>query len=1840
MVIEQMSIFDLVGQLNKDPSLNELSEIDESDFEEFEVKKNEPSYANTTEDLNAVLSAFALDESDITFEDEIIDFTSRSSKVNSPFETDVIKVSEIEVIDAVDVEQNKEKRTNATLIVDESTIVDADVLTADETNVSSGIYKENGDVVKADKELENVTLITDTSKEDTPAKAKVIILASKRVKKSKKIAKSIKMYAPSSEDFPTTPVARLEANLDAIRLLSKVESEGYTCSSKDLSILGRFTGWGGLGEFFEIDNKRNAELLDVLGEHYESAATSVTTGYYTPPEVIKFKFELLKRFGFEKGRILDCSAGIGRYFTYMNKSIYEGSKLYGVELDYISSKISSLLHPKANIINSAFEKTAYEDEYFDLCISNIPFGDLLVYDNQDTELNKLKLKIHDYFFVKALKKVRVGGMVAFITSSGFMDKHCTKVRELIGKEAELLGAFRLPNDTFTGTKVVSDIVIFKRTKTHIENDSWLDVVPLESLGDDYNVNKYFVENSELVCGVFSLTSSQYGKALTVSGEEINEKNLKSKLRYFPSDVYVPRVDESYLYEQDELITDEALYELECSESHPWINDLRDDEYVCIDDVLYKKESSYLVRQKENMAKYSLIKDYALVKGALLDICTNNDADDTELKLMQDELNYYYDKFVKEHGHINKSSNVTVLSKDKAGFPRVSALEDVTEVYDEKENKLIKIYNKADIFTQRTVGRSAVVKKPTTLQEAILLSFSLIGKLDINLMAERLEQPYTEVLNGCIENNLIFYDFELGKYEDSRDFLSGYVKDKLKYHEYLLNSIEQGNTIITVPIEREAFLVNFEESCKYISEIKRNIEALKENQPEFEENVEFGISSTWIPLDIKRKFLVDTLNLGSMEQYLKLEYNEKIGYQLSGCILNRTLRTVEWGTTRVDAERIIVHALNDTAPTVKDKLDNTEYVNVEQTQLAVSKVNKWISEFKDYVFNNPDLHLEIVQIYNDLFVRTKEKEQINFIHDPETNPNIKLRECQLKGVSRCITAKTSQLLFYETGVGKTFTMQVLAYMKYKMRMQEEGRPNKTVIVVPNSLALSGQFAREFLKLYPNAKVLGLTPKDFEKKNRRKVLSKIATNNWHAVIIPHSVLDLIPLKSETLKKYYEQDIRDMKAAIYNYEKSYDRRSVFKMEKMISNRKAQMESLLDIQKDSDSIYWEDLGVDDIMVDEAHHFKSLFFVTKKERIAGISNRASKCASNLYNIVRYQQEKNPASVTFATATPITNTIGELFNFSRYLNADGLRRRGVFEFDAWASTFGSVVNEVETDVTGRGFKMKPRFAKFYNIPELMQIVKEFADVVFTEDVAEIEVPKLVTGKPINIEVEPTGLMEEAIQILVELVGMYESNTDDIRKSYNMLKICGEGRKLAVSPKLLSSDEAYEPLRNVVKAIHQSKELSPKLKAVIDKAYEIYLKHPDMGQVIFCDIGVPKNNEYSAYQEMKDGLIAKGLSEDEIVFIHDCGDSPIKRQEVIKKFNDGLIKVLIGSTSKMGVGVNMQKRLVALHHVDSCWLPSDIKQREGRILRSGNINKEVYIFRYLVKNSFDVFSWQTLERKANFIHQITSGAKDLRSVDDLGSESISYAEAKAAASGNPLLLEHCSLVSKYNELKVQEKNYSMMQVKNKNRINDLTTSISTKKRQLDILRKEIDSIESYDTFRVVFSRSGIEYTNKETILEVIKNTPKFDKLGYIYGLPVKFDSYLNQIKIGESNLVDFSMVTHHVAIYKRLEDVVKTMQDALSETTNLIDAYEKELEFLEDYIKKPFDLREELLDIEKRKTDIETELYSSGKDQQQNSSNAEDQSVESEESKEGNEDDVDIEHLSDMPKSDKLDSKIL
>lgn len=1364
--------------------------------------------------------------------------------------------------------------------------------------------------------------------------------------KAKKISKSkeFKGLILTEEVLPVKKAERFNCNIEALELLKSLTDESVINRSQALT-LSKYSGWGGLGEYFKESHPRNNELMELLGDDYKKARASVLTSYYTPKDIIKVCYDVLKRIGFKKGKILECSAGTGRFLTYMSRAIYNNSKIHCVEIDPTTSKILSLLHPKAKVHSCGFEETDFEDNDFDLIISNIPFGDISIHDKKDKDLNKYNFAIHDYFFAKALKKVREGGIIAFITSSGFMDKENEKVRSYIGKEAELLGVVRLPDDTFAGTNVVADIVFLKKSAKPKEQD-WFNTKPLSRFENKFSMNTCFFTKDEdgnykkpsgYVLGELEVVSSQFGEKLTVQKTKDYDAILKAFINHFDKTAYSPRLDESYLYDEDEVVSE---IEAVCISSKPWIKDLRLTEYVILNDELYQKQFESFTKPILSDTVYPIVYQYAVIKEIVYDIRTNPDMTDDELSVLQDKLNKEFDYFVDKFGHLNSVKVKNALSEDKVGYNLFSTLETIKQEFDEKNNELVTVYGKSDIFSKRIIGKSHKQQKPESFEDAIVLSFWTRKELDLEFVSKVMEMDYKEVVTQCLERKLVYYNFMEGCFEDDSEYLSGYTVDKLNHCEKLLDKIMNRNNLITVLSKEEMFLLDEIKSQQAKVLLENSIEDLRKNQPEFVTNIDFTFSSTWIPIEIKRKFILETLNVED-NKYHNIAYIPNYGYEVTiSAYIDRSINYSEWGSEKVPAERIIKYALNEATPKVTYKSDDKTYVDTEATQIAISLVKKWNDSFKSYIASNGDIYAELVDLYNQKFVRIKDKVQRNYILNPETNPEIELRPHQLKGVSRILSSKTSVLLNHEVGTGKTFTMHCASHQLHKISVLRGDKPHKSLHVVPNHLIMSGQAAKDYLRLYPNANILALTPDDLKMENRRKTLNLIAYNNFEAVLIPYSVLELIPLKKDTLQELYDEDMRELDEAVLKAKG--EGASVYKIEQAVAGQKAILNKLLDGHKDNLGVYFEDLGFDSIFVDEAHNFKSLYFYTSKSRVAGVSTSQSIRATNLYNIVRYMRNtKGASSIIFSTATPITNSLSEMYNFTKYLAPELLKRHNISTFDEWSSTFGQIITDVESDVTGRNFKLKPRFAKFFNTPELITMFKQFADVVFTEDIADIVVPSLKGGKPTIIEVDPTEEMLEYIDDLVERVKAFENSSAD--KKDNMLNICGDGRKLSVSPRLVDIDQD-----------------SPKAISAANELFRVYNEYPNGTQVVFCDLGVP-GKDYSIYQEIKDLLIDKGIPANEIAFIHDCGNSPQERNLMISKFNDGVIRILFGSTPLLGEGANIQSKLVALHHLDCCWKPSSLKQREGRILRFGNTNKEVYIFRYVLKNSFDVFSWQSATR---------------------------------------------------------------------------------------------------------------------------------------------------------------------------------------------------------------------------------------------------------------------------------------
>ncbi|XZK70492.1 helicase-related protein (plasmid) [Clostridium perfringens] len=1613
----------------------------------------------------------------------------------------------------------------------------------------------------------NVNTSSEDKKEEE--KANVIqIFNSFVTTESKKITNTAKKIKDTVLDLIVTkdtvsdkPSERYRDNKMAIKLIKALNNAEKKASTNEQKILSKYVGWGGLANAFVDDE---SELKKLLGDDFESAKRSVNTAFFTRAVIVKYIWKVLLKLGFEKGRILEPSIGTGNMFRYSSEDMYYNSKVVGVEMDTITSEIASQLLQSATIINSRYEEANLKDDSFDLVISNIPFGDIKVFDKECSELNGLY--VHDYYFLKSIKKVRDKGIIAFVTSTGVMDKRNSEIREEIEKYCDFLGAVRLPSGAFSDTKVVSDIIFLQKNldksvdvaedndnedddnkKRNSINRNWIKSVPVKKTSNDEDlyINEYFVNNPEMILGSLTVTSSRFGEALTVISEKSLSMDIFNKtLKYFPNEVYVTPIDDTYMYEEEEL-------------KQNFDENIKDGEFILEEDKIYQKQKEYLIpssytgTRREKLELYINIKDTVkkLIKEQL-DGCS-----DEVLKELQSELNGFYDTFVKKFGYINARGNKSLLNQC-IQYSLISALEN----YDLET----KTYTKADIFTKRTIG---VEKEfiPKTIDDAICLSFTTFGHIDIEFMAEKLERKVDDIKNELIENETLFINPQNNSELIYRDeYLSGYVKEKLE-------------------IAKEMAEIN--------PAIKRNVNALEKVQPEYVTDVAFNFGSTWIPIKVKSDFIVKTLSLDADK--FKMLYTKAVGYTLEySSYIAYGLKEVEWGTKRRDALRIVSAILNLGDLTVID----TEYVdgkekrvkNIEETQLALNMAEKWKAEFVNYVNSDVDLLKELTDIYNDLFNNYVERKYSNIFKSINVNPNIHLREHQLAAVSRMIQSPNNTLLAHSVGTGKSYTMMAYAEeirrigenMRYKNSNGEiVNKPikHKSLFIIPNHLCKSNQFAKEYLTLYPQAKILATSPEDFKKANRRKLISKIALGDWTSVIIPYSVLGMIPLKPTTEIEMLERSLDELESTLEFYSKNESSISVKDMEKAKENFQAKIQELSNRRVDNGLLYWEDLGITNIIVDEAHNYKNLFF-PKKLQVAGVTNTAAKKAQDLFNKISYHRDKfGEGNVIFSTATPISNSMVEMFTMMKYLNISSLEKHGIDNFDAFAANFGEIVANMEIDPTGKGFRLNRRFAKFCNLPELVSIFRQVADVVNIQDIADLDIPKHIEGKPNVITVYPTEAMEEYIDELVERAKKI-SNGGVNPKEDNMLNVTNEGRKVAVAPRLVGIDED-----------------SPKLMKVADDVKDIYEKYPNGTQLLFCDLGTPKDDgSYSIYSELKEHCINRGIPAEEIKFIHDAKTND-QRTKMISDFNEGNFKILIGSTALCGEGVNFQKKVINITHIDVPWKPSSIEQRNGRAFRQGNENKEIFENRYVTNSSFYAYSWQIVEFKAKYITQIISANSTARVADDLESSTLTYEACKACAANNPKLLELATVKENIQKLRVMEKAFKRQLLSSISRKESLKRDIEDCTTKLAHLKAQLELVNYTKTFSIELE--GVTYTNPaqaaEKLGELLDGIESKD-LGSIYGMPIKMDVETSSGYVSRYIVIG----TEYKLIVKKKQYPKLTLNDIVDSYTRLIELkthFEEELSQNKldqnslQNLKTEFDHKDELQELILKQKALENEL---------------------------------------------------
>ena len=1366
-----------------------------------------------------------------------------------------------------------------------------------------------------------------------------------------------------------TPLERYYNNINAIRLLKKLNSEHRLATPTEQVILSQYVGWGGLPQFFEQSNSHYNELKELLTDsEYTSARESTLTAFYTPPTVIRAVYKVLENMHFKNGNLLEPSCGIGNFIGMLPKTMQD-SKVYGVELDTISAGIAQQLYQKSSIAAQGFENVNIPDSFFDGVVGNVPFGDFKVVDKKYDKHNFL---IHDYFFAKSLDKLRPGGVMALITSKGTMDKENSSVRKYIAQRAELLGAIRLPNDTFkssAGTEVVSDILFLQKRDRLIDIEP--DWVHLDTNENGIRMNSYFVQNPEMVLGEMKTVSGRFGQQVTC--EPYTDSNLADLL----SDAIANIHGEISDYEND-VATDELEEDMSISADAS----VKNFSYSVVNDKLYFRENSRMIPVTVSATAESRIKGLIIIRD-----CTRNlielQADDypeEDIKAAQELLNTKYDNFTEKYGLINSRANKSAFSDDSS-FALVSALEILGD-----EGQLER---KADIFFKRTIMPHKPITQVDTASEALAVSIGEKACIDMEYMQSLTGKEEKELFNdlkGVIFLNPLYEDNNenLSKYFSADEYLSGNVREKLA-------------------IARN--------SAKVDSRFNINVEALEKVQPEdlTASEISVRLGSTWLPVDIVQQFIYEFLNTpGYAKSSIIVHYSRYTGeWSIDGKSYDRSNVKAynTYGSARINAYKIIEETLNLKDVRIFDYVEDIDgnrkaVLNKKETAIAQSKQELIKQGFQDWVWADPERRERLCKLYNEKFnsIRPREYDGSHIVFSG-MNPEITLREHQRNAVAHILYGGNT-LLAHAVGAGKTFEMVAAAQESKRL-----GLCNKSLFVVPNHL--TEQWASEYLQLYPSANILVATKKDFETKNRKRFCGRIATGDYDAVIIGHSQFEKIPMSIERQRASLEQQENEITEGLAELKRNRGENfSIKQLERAKKSIRQKIEKLNDQSRKDDVVTFEELGVDRIFVDESHYYKNLFLYTKMRNVGGIAQTEAQKSSDLFMKCRYLDEITGGRGTvFATGTPISNSMVELYTIQRYLQYDTLIKNDLQHFDSWASTFGETVTAIELTPEGTGYRAKTRFAKFFNLPELMSMFKEVADIR-TADMLELPVPKANFH---NIAVKPSEIQKDMVAKLAERAEKVRKGNVDASVD-NMLKITNDGRKLALDQRMLN---------DMLPDFEGSK-----INACVDNVYRIWNENSakKSAQLIFCDLSTPKNDgTFSVYNDIRKKLIERGIPESEVKFIHEA-DTDVKKKDLFQKVRKGEVRVLLGSTQKMGAGTNVQDRLIALHDVDCPWRPSDLEQRAGRIIRQGNSNPEVEIYRYVTEQTFDAYLYQLVEGKQKFASQIMTSKSPVRSADDIDETALSYAEIKMLATGNPYIKEKMDLDIQIQKLKLLKANY--------------------------------------------------------------------------------------------------------------------------------------------------------------------------------------------------------------------------
>ena len=1534
-----------------------------------------------------------------------------------------------------------------------------------------------------------------------------------------------------------TPKEKFRANIMAIQLLKKCEDENRNATSEEQKILSRYVGWGGLADAFDETKAawetEYLELKTVLTpEEYAAARASTLNAHYTQPIVIESMYQVLENLGFTKGNILEPSMGVGNFFGMLPENLNQ-SKLYGVELDSISGRIAKLLYPDANIQIKGFEKTDYPNDFFDVAIGNVPFG---AYKVNDRQYDRYNFMIHDYFLAKTIDQLRPGGVAALITTKGTMDKASPEVRKYLAERADLLGAIRLPNTAFkanAGTEVSADILFFqKRESLTKEMPEWIN---LDSDVNGITVNQYFVQHPEMILGEMKEVSGPYGMETTcapMEGADL-EVQLQEAVKQIKGSM-VPAVDVET--ELDEM-----------PESIPADPNVRNYSYTVVDDQVYYRVNSLMNQVKMPAATAERVKGMVAIRDTVRELIAMQMEEfvtDEEIQKQQEKLNQVYDTYTVKYGVIGSNANKRAFSDDSS-YCLLCSLEDLNEDGTLKR--------KADMFTKRTIKKAVAVTSVETATEALALSLNERAKVDLPYMAEltgKTEEKITEELVGVIFKNPLTDQWESGD-----EYLSGNVRDKL-------------NTARTFAESHPEFTPNV-----------RALEAVQPRNLEASE-IEVRVGATWIEPSDYQDFMTELLHTPwyLAQKEIQVKFSEVNGeWRITGKNADsprNAFAYATYGTERANAYKILEDTLNLKDVRIYDKSvnengDEIRVLNKKETMLASQKQDAMKAAFKDWIFKDQQRRERLVKVYNERFnsIRPREYDGSHLTF-PGMNPEIELRPHQKNAVAHQLYGE-NVLLAHVVGAGKTYEM-VAATMESKRL----GLSQKNLFVVPNHL--TEQWGAEFLQLYPGANILVATKKDFEPANRKKFCARIAMGNYDAIIIGHSQFERIPISDERQEAMLRKQIDDLEMAIQSarYEQDGGRYTVKQIEKTRKTLQTRLEKLNQKEKKDQVVTFEELGVDHLYVDEAHSYKNAFLYTKMRNVAGIAQNEAQKSADMFNKCQYLDEiTGGKGITFATGTPISNSMTELYVMQRYLQNSKLQNMGLGLFDSWASTFGEVVTSIELAPEGTGYRAKSRFARFYNIPELMNMFKEIADIK-TSDQLKLPVPE---AEYETVVLKPTEQQKEIVESLGERAEVVRNGGVDASVD-NMLKITNDGRKLALDQRLVNELLPDNP--------------ESKISVCAEKSYEIWkdTAAQKSAQLIFCDLSTPKGDgSFNVYDDLKQKLIEKGVPEKEIAFIHDA-NTEAKKTELFGKVKSGQVRFLIGSTAKMGAGTNVQDRLIALHHLDIGWKPSDLEQREGRIIRQGNHNKKVHIFRYVTESTFDSYMWQLIENKQKFISQIMTSKAPVRSCEDVDEAALSYAEVKALATGNPAVKEKMALDVDVAKLKLLKANH----MNNQYRLED------------DIARnfpqqiaKLIEIIDSYKADIAHFSEhkitdpeqfsmeiSGKVFTEKKeagmALLAVCKDIKSVDAAMDIgsyqgFNMRIQFDSWSKEfiLSVKHESVAKVRLGADALGNITRINNLLESYPEKLAEAEQRLETVQEQMANAKEEVGKPFPKEEEL-----------------------------------------------------------------